>query len=68
MFARTNKNSWPEYSPSFRAVVKSWSFLLCRTCTPPSSRWAVAGCMHPKVAMVDSKKKKKKRLCLSASF
>ena len=53
MFARTNKNSWPEYSPSFRAVVKSWSFLLCRTCTPPSSRWAVAGCMHPKVAMVD---------------
>jgi len=42
--------------------------VLLRTCTPPSSRWAVAGCMHPKVGMVDSKKKKKKRLCLSASF
>lgn len=27
--------------------------VLLRKCTLPSSRWAVAGCMHPKVAMAD---------------
>ncbi len=51
--ARTNQNSWPENSPSFRALVKCWLWLLCRTCILPSSRWAVAGCMHLKVAMAD---------------
>ena len=50
--AKTNKHRWPEYIPSLRAVVKCWPFLLCRTCIP-SSRWAVAGCMHPQVAMAD---------------